>query len=246
MKTLPDGPQPPDVLPTGDSPVLSRGFLQDGGIAALLARDAPTLRLLSHEERHASLQATLVMRPPGDLWLFAYGSLIWNPTVHSVERREARITGWHRAFCLSVQAGRGSIDKPGLMLGLDAGGDCSGVAYRLDEALLHAELELLWRREMVAAAYIPRWVDVLDREGTRFGSAIAFTMDNCCDRYAGDLCEQEIITRLATASGSLGSAADYLFRTCAGLRACGMEDAELNRLAVQVAAWSAQNPSAGR
>lgn len=246
MKPLPDGPQSPDLLPAGDTHVLSRGFLQDGGIAALLAREAPTMRLLSDEERHASLQATLVMRPPGDVWLFAYGSLIWNPTIHSVERREARITGWHRAFCLSVVAGRGSTDNPGLMLGLDAGGDCTGVAYRIDEALLHSELELLWRREMVAAAYIPRWIDVLDPEGHRFGSAIAFTMDNSCDRYAGALCEQEIITRLATATGSLGSAADYLFRTCAGLHACGMEDAELDRLAVQVAAWSAQNASPGR
>ena len=235
-------PPDPDATPAtascaDDGHVLSRVFLQAGGIADLLASAAPTLRLLTDAERMESLRATLAMRPPGDAWLFGYGSLIWNPTVHSVERRVARITGWHRAFCLSVRAGRGSADNPGLMLGLDAGGECTGVAYRIAEDLLHAELELLWRREMVAGSYVPRWIDVHDEHGTHFGSAIAFTMNNSCEEYAGQLSEQEIIRRLATATGALGSAADYLFRTCAGLRAHGMVDAELERLAADVAAW---------
>ena len=225
-----------------DAHVISRAFLQDGGIAELLARAAPTLRLLTDVERHDSLQATLAKRPPGDGWVFGYGSLIWNPTIHSVERRVARISGWHRAFCLSVQAGRGSCDNPGLVLGLDAGGECTGVAYRIAEDLLHDELALLWRREMVVGSYIPRWVDVHDEHGTRFGSAIAFTMDTCCEQYAGHLSQRQVIQRLATATGVLGSAADYLFRTCEGLRASGMVDAELERLAADVAAWQSGIP----
>ena len=215
---------------------LSRALLRSGGVAELVARANPTLRLLTDAERHESLQATLAARPPGDVWLFGYGSLIWNPTIHSVERRVARITGWRRAFCLSVQAGRGSAENPGLVLGLDVGGECTGVAYRIAEDLLHDELALLWRREMVAGSYIPRWVDLLDEHGERFASAIAFTMDTCCEQYAGHLSEQEIIHRLATATGMLGSSADYLFRTCAGLRECGMVDVELERLAADVAA----------
>ena len=251
MSSPPFVPSDSDATPaTGpcadpDDHVISRSFLQSGGIAALLASAAPTLRLLTDAERHASLLATLAARPAGDVWLFGYGSLIWNPTVHTVERRVARIAGWHRAFCLSVQAGRGSPEQPGLVLGLDAGGECTGVAYRMDESLLHDELALLWRREMVAGSYIPRWVDVHDEHGTRFGSAIAFTMDTCCEQYAGHLSEQEVIDRLATATGMLGSAADYLFRTCAGLRACGMVDAALERLAADVLARQGQRHVAG-
>jgi len=219
----------------GDDHVLSRTFLQEGGVAAMVARMAPTLRLLSDAERQASLQTTLAQRPAGAAWLFGYGSLIWNPTIHSVEHRVAKVQGWRRAFCLSVQAGRGSAERPGLVLGLDAGGACTGVAYRIDEAVLHAELELLWRREMVAGSYIPRWVEVHDENGVCFGSAIAFTMDTACEQYAGALERHELVDRLATAAGALGSSADYLFRTCAGLRERGVVDEELERLAAEVA-----------
>jgi len=216
--------------------VLSRAFLQEGGVAAMVARVAPTLRLLTDAERQASLLATLAQRPAGDAWLFGYGSLIWNPTIHHVERRVAHIRGWRRDFCLSVRAGRGSADYPGLVLGLDTGEECTGVAYRIGEDVLHAELELVWRREMVAGSYIPRWVDVMDGNGVRFGSAIAFTIDIACEQYAGALERQELVERLATATGVLGSSADYLFRTCAGLRECGIVDEELERLAAEVSA----------
>ncbi len=239
MSTPPSPSPSPAVtaLPdTDDAHVLSRVFLESGGVDALVARDAPLQRLLTEAERTESLMATLAIRPPGAAWLFGYGSLIWNPTVHSLERRVARVQGWHRAFCLSVRAGRGSADNPGLVLGLDAGGECTGVAYRIDDAVLHTELELLWRREMVSGAYVPRWLAVSDEEGAMFGHALAFTMDTQCEQYAGNLEEQEVVHRLATASGALGSAADYLFRTCEGLRACGMADAAMERLAAQVAA----------
>ena len=229
----------------GDVHVLSRVFLQQGGIAALIAREAPTQRLLTDAERAQSLHDTLAARPDGDAWVFGYGSLVWNPTIHSVERRVARVTGWHRAFCLSVQAGRGTSANPGLVLGLDCGGECTGVAYRLDEALLHAELELLWRREMVSGSYVPCWLDAFDGDGNRFGSVLAFTMNTGCEQYAGHLSGQDVIQRLATATGALGSAADYLFRTCAGLRLCGIVDPELERLSADVSALQAQLQAAG-
>jgi cation transport protein ChaC len=245
MPAPPSDTPPPDsplaTLPsTDDAHVINRVFLEAGGIGALVARDAPMQRLLSDAEREQSLLATLALRPPGDAWLFGYGSLIWNPTVHSVERRVAHVTGWHRAFCLSVQAGRGSIERPGLVLGLDAGGDCTGVAYRIEESLLRSELELLWRREMVSGSYIPRWLDIHDAQGRRFGSAIAFTMDSACAQYAGHLCEDDVVQRLATAQGALGSAADYLFRTCESLRGCGIEDAHMEELARSVLARQQQ------
>ena len=212
--------------------VLTRALLAAGGIDALVARGAPGLRLLTEAEREESLRQTLAARPTSEpVWLFGYGSLIWNPAILTVERRAATIQGWHRAFCLSTQVGRGSLANPGLVLGLDTGGNCGGIAFRLAEESLLLELTLLWRREMLAGSYIPRWVDVLDPSGARFGSAIAFTINHETDQYAGHLERKTIIQRLATAAGELGSAADYLYRTCDGLRAEGIPDADLEQLA---------------
>jgi cation transport protein ChaC len=220
--------------------LLTRAFIEAGGIDELVAREAPDLKCWSEAERAASVQCVLQSRPAGDVWLFGYGSLIWNPTIHPVERRVARIEGWHRAFCLSTRAGRGSVEQPGLVLGLEPGGSCLGVALRIAEPAVVGELTLLWRREMLTGAYVPHWVDLLDEQGERFGSGLAFTVNPLGDHYAGDLPEAEIVRRLATAAGSLGSAADYLFRTCDGLRLCGIEDADLEGLAAAVRAEQAK------
>ena len=212
--------------------VLTRAMLEANGVDAMVARSAPDMRLLSEAERAASLRQTLAMRPPGEaVWLFGYGSLIWNPQIHAAERRVAVVQGWHRAFCLSTRAGRGTPANPGLVLGLDVGGSCRGVAFRIDDAILETELTLLWRREMLAGSYLPRWIDLEDEDGAKFGSAIAFTVDPLGDQYAGTLARDAVITRLASASGELGSSADYLFRTCASLREEGIPDAELDGLA---------------
>ena len=217
--------------------VITRALLEAGGIDAMVARSGSGMRLLTAEERALSLRQTLDARPRNEpVWLFGYGSLIWNPAIHFAERRTATIRGWHRAFCLATRAGRGTPDNPGLVLGLDAGGECSGVAFRLDEAGMETELALLWRREMLAGSYVPRWVDLEDEAGTRFGSAIAFTVNTAGDQYAGDLAAQSVIDRLATAAGELGTSADYLFRTCACLHAEGIPDPELDHLAQTVAA----------
>ncbi len=219
--------------------LLTRALIESGAIDAMVTKAVPDMKLLTEAERTASLRAMLDARPPGDAWLFGYGSLIWNPTIRSVEQRTARIEGWHRAFCLSVRAGRGTSDKPGLVLGLDAGGSCTGVAFRIAEDVLEQELRLIWRREMLSGSYVPRWLDVLDMDGARFGSAIAFTIDPACGQYAGDLARAVIVERLATASGTLGSAAEYLFHTRDGLRARGVPDPELERLAASVEAVQA-------
>lgn len=226
---------------TDDHHPMNRSFLEAGGLESIIIRDAPCQRVLTADERDASLRAALADRPTGDVWLFAYGSLIWNPTVHTVERRIARIDGWHRAFCLASKAGRGTIDKPGLVLGLDEGGSCEGVALRLAEKDVWNELSLLWRREMVTGAYVPRWLDLFGQDGACFGQALAFTMDKAHVNYAGDLVIDAVVKCLATAVGSLGTSAEYLFRTRDGLRACGIPDAELERLAEYVEAELALN-----
>jgi cation transport protein ChaC len=219
--------------------LLTRAFIEAGGIDVLVAQDAPDLRCLSETERTASLQSVMEIRPAGDVWLFGYGSLIWNPTIRSIERRTARIEGWHRAFCLSAEAGRGSCETPGLVLGLEVGGSCLGVALRIVEADAWDELAVLWRREMLTGAYRPHWVELLDDQGHCFGAGLTFTVNTAGEHYAGDLPAAEVIRRLATASGALGSAADYLFRTCDGLSRAGIPDAGLESLAADVRAAQA-------
>jgi cation transport protein ChaC len=206
-------------------------------MAAIYMQDAPGLRLLTEEERAESVASTLAMRPDGDVWIFGYGSLIWNPAFKTVERRTARVEGWHRSFCMSIIAGRASPSSPGLMLGLDKGGHCLGSAFRLDEADVASELTLLWRREMLCrGAYIPRWLELIGEDGLAFGHAIAFTINPKGEKYAGDMPTDAAVSRLATASGGLGSCADYLFQTRDGLRAHGIPDPALERLAIRVEA----------
>ncbi|HEY2133409.1 MAG TPA: gamma-glutamylcyclotransferase [Acetobacteraceae bacterium] len=210
---------------------LTREFLMEGTLPAILARASPSLRVLTEEERSASLRDLLANRPLGTdgVWVFAYGSLIWNPTVHFLESRPAIVQGWHRAFCLSVAIARGTPENPGLMLGLQPGGSCAGVAFLIGEDVMEQELTLLWRREMVAGGYIPVWVP-LEQDGERFAQGIVFTINPAGPAYVGDLPEAEVVRRLATAKGGLGSAAEYLFRTRDGLRQLGMADPLVERL----------------
>lgn len=216
---------------TAKSAILTRDILAVDGASALVREDEPKVRLLSDAERQALLTEFLRTRPTatGDLWVFAYGSLIWNPALRVAEHRIADIRGWHRSFCLSMAVGRGTPDEPGLVLGLDQGGSCRGVAYRIAEPDIGSELPILWNREMLIGGYRPSWVDVSGRDGKTFGEAIAFTIDRGHEHYAGGLAQHEKIRRIATAAGSWGSSADYLFRTIDGLREHGIRDDEVER-----------------
>jgi cation transport protein ChaC len=212
-------------------------MLQDGDLLRMVAETAPGMKVLTDAERAASLAATLRTRPPGpDLWLFAYGSLIWNPAIAFEERRFARINGWHRAFCLSTTAGRGTPELPGLVLGLDRGGACTGAAFRIAERHIETELALLWQREMLSGSYAPRWVPVRAADGMPFARAIAFTIRREGPFYTARLPRPELVRRLATAAGALGTSAEYLLRTRDGLRAMGIRDRWVEGLAREVAA----------
>lgn len=216
--------------------VLTRAMIEDGGLLRMIAESSPTLPLLSEAERAASLAATLAARPPGQdgVWLFAYGSLIWNPAIAFAERRRARVHGWHRAFCLSTIAGRGTPEEPGLVLGLDRGGACVGAAFRVAPADVQRELTLLWQREMLSGSYVPRWVPLRDEAGAVFAEAIGFTIRREGPYYTSRLPRAELVRRLATAAGALGSSADYLLHTRDGLRAMGIRDRWVEGLAGEV------------
>lgn len=217
--------------------LLNREFLLSGRLAEEIRRWSPEVRVLTDEERNASLDAMLGARPDaaGDgVWVFAYGSLIWNPMIAYAERAVAHTPDWHRAFCLATKGGRGTPENPGLMLGLRAGGGCTGVAFRIPEALVAPELDLIWRREMVARGYIPRWVPLSARDGAAMGHGIAFTIDPEGPGYCGDLEEAVVVRRLATASGRMGTAAEYLYRTRDGLRELGIHCPFVERIAALV------------
>ncbi len=221
-----------------DAHPLSRALLLRGGLAEIAARAAPGMRLWSDAQRKASWRAMLASNPDpaGAVWLFGYGSLLWNPTVRVAARVRARAPGWHRAFCLLARAGRGSEQCPGLLLGLRPGGVCDGVALRVVADALESELDLLWRREMLAGSYVPRWLP-LDRPDSPEGApahAIAFTIDPTGPGYAGDLTQDQIASRLASARGELGSCLDYLLHTRDALRAEAIDDPEIEELARRV------------
>jgi cation transport protein ChaC len=168
--------------------------------------------LLSEAELEASLQEALAAphRQP-DVWLFAYGSLIWNPVLEFDERVVATVHGWHRSFCLSSRVNRGTPEKPGLVLGLDRGGRCTGVAYRIPERVAEQELRLLWRREMLLGSYAPRWV--LATHGARTLRALAFVVLRERSGYTGRLAAEVIVERLVHARGKVGTGIDYLRQT---------------------------------
>lgn len=212
--------------------LLTREALLAGELQRLVAQ-LEGIRALSDDELHASLARTLARHPPGaDLWVFAYGSLIWNPTFHFVERRVARLHGYHRRFCLWTSLGRGTPERPGLMLGLDRGGSCCGVAYRIAADAVPTETEALWRREMVTGSYTPTWVRIRDAEGAR--EAITFVINHAHERYAHRLDEREVAEVVAFAEGRLGACRDYLFNTMQHLTELGLRDSGLERVAAVV------------
>jgi cation transport protein ChaC len=212
---------------------LSRRDLEEGRMRTVYAAAVDPSHALTDQELAASLAATLKRKPPGAAWwVFAYGSLLWNPLFPFEEARPATLRGRHRRFCLWSVASRGTSNQPGLVLGLDRGGSCQGVVYRLPARGAKDELMLLWRREMVLGAYHPLWVTV--RCGQSPLVALAFVVDRKHRQYTGKLALGEQAEVLASAAGAFGSSADYLERTRVALITHGVVDPYLERLATLV------------
>ncbi len=188
---------------------LSRAALETCYLQAMVARSGVALSVLSEAELQASIATLLQSHPLNtDVWIFAYGSLIWNPCFRFAQSRVVKLYGWHRHFCLWTPLGRGTPDNPGLVLGLKTGGSCQGVAYRIAAVDVETELLLIWRREMVVGSYIPRWVKVSDNQETKGNTACrkaaAFIINPHHSCYAGNLSRERILQSLATAQGELG------------------------------------------
>ena len=168
-----------------------------------------------------------------DIWLFAYGSLIWSPMIHFVEQRHAELYGFHRQFCMQTKMGRGTPDRPGLMLALENGGSCKGIAYRVAAKDREQELKVIWNREMVGGSYTPKFVKLHTGVGSKkeIVRAIAFTMNHDHENYIGKLAVAEVAETLAYAEGPLGKGEDYLFNTVSHLEELGLVDHHLFKLA---------------
>ena len=166
-----------------------------------------------------------------DLWVFAYGSLMWRPGFEYAEAVPALLEGAHRALCLYSVIYRGVPRAPGLVLGLDKGGACEGLAFRVPASLAPATRAYLDRRENLLHAYsaVTKSIKLLDGS-LRAVPALCFLVRRDTSQYAGNIpvCRQARIVRRS--SGKMGPNIDYVVNTVEHLRALGVRDARLERL----------------
>jgi cation transport protein ChaC len=165
-----------------------------------------------------------------ELWVFGYGSLMWRPGFPYTERRMARLFGAYRSLCVYSWVHRGTQERPGLVLGLDRGGTCRGVAFRVAPAERDNVLAYLREREQVTAVYLERTRLVRFEDGSTM-AALAYLVDRSHPQYAGKLDEETMFRFVEGAEGRSGHNRDYVLNTAAHLAELGIEDASLERLA---------------
>jgi cation transport protein ChaC len=213
---------------------ITRETLLDGSLRARqqqYAAEHPDMRWRTDAEMAALMEEILAAHPPGeDLYVFGYGSLIWNPAFHYVETCPALLRGWHRRFCLKMFIGRGTLENPGLMLALDHGGACKGVAFRIAATKIRQELGLLWQREMYGGAYNARWVNLTAAGGAKI-RAVTFVINRQHPRYLPEISVEQTAALIATGCGDLGTCREYLENTISHLAQLGLSDAGLQRIA---------------
>lgn len=173
---------------------------------------------------------------PDTLWIFGYGSLIWNPGFAHGATRIARLDGYERSFCMRSIHHRGTVAKPGLVLALDEGtGCCEGVAFEVDGRIAEETLEYLRARELISAAYLERVVPVRLQGGTQV-QAVTYVIDRAHDQYCGGLPLEEQAQIIAGAVGGRGQNSEYLVNTARHLADLGLRDPDLDWLAARVGA----------
>ena len=207
-----------------------------GGILQKLAteRAGQPVKLLNEEELLKSRRYFIQDDHSGeDVWIFGYGSLIWNPSFEFDMRKRAYLFGYHRRFCLQTTITRGSPEKPGLVLGLDRGGSTKGIIFRMPASIAAKECDVIWKREMLSGAYAPSWVKVRTQDGEVL-KAITFVIRRDHPSFAARRTESQCVKMIAEASGIVGSNSDYLFKTNAALSAEGIPDTSLKRLTALV------------
>src|SRR5881398_3249429 len=171
----------------------------------------------------------------GDLWVFGYGSLMWRPGFDFVEQVPARLIGEHRALCVYSFVHRGTPEKPGLVLGLDRGGACRGVAFRVAEKNSAATIAYLREREQVTSVYreVKRSV-WLENEARQRVGALAYVVDRGHVQYAGRLSLADQLRHVQQGHGRSGNNRDYVLSTVKSIEAQGFRDGQLHQLAAML------------
>lgn len=169
------------------------------------------------------------------MWVFGYGSLIWNPEFPVAEAQVARVHGWHRSFCMRSIHHRGSVADPGLVLALDAldRASCDGVAFRVQPGAEAETLALLRERELISSAYLETWLAAELSDGRQV-RALCYVIDPDHDQYCGGLALEEQAQIIARATGGRGPNRDYLWATSDHLTELGIADPDLSWLAERV------------
>ena len=163
-----------------------------------------------------------------DLWIFAYGSLIWKPDFEFAERRPAKVHGWHRALKMWSRINRGTPERPGLVFGMLSGGTCQGMVFRIPRTAGQEVLTKLWAREMALAVYDPKWLTCHTSNGPL--RALAFTLSRKSPSHTGVLTEEEYRRIFTECIGIYGTTFDYAHRTLEELKQHNIHDRELEKL----------------
>ncbi len=169
----------------------------------------------------------------GNFWVFAYGSLIWRPDFPYVEGVPGRLYGWHRCMCIRSIHYRGRPEQPGLVLGLDRGGSCRGLAFRIAADQAQTVRRTLDERELITGVYDARYVPLTLDDGRRVTSYV-FIARRDHHQYAGALSSEEAAAMIRQGRGRCGSSRDYLANTVRHLDILGLGDASLARLLLLV------------
>ncbi|NNM71364.1 gamma-glutamylcyclotransferase [Enterovirga aerilata] len=169
----------------------------------------------------------------GDLWVFGYGSLMWRPGFTYRERHFATLTGYHRSLCIFSHVHRGTPEMPGLVLGLDRGGKCRGVAFAVEAAEAQATLAYLREREQVTAVYLERRVRIRLDDG-RIVPAVTYVADRRHPQYAGRLPVEDLLRLVNQGVGVSGANPDYVRATHRQLMEMGVSDPILAGIAARL------------
>lgn len=214
----------------------SRG-LTTAKLAALSeARGLPRDWWYPDAEREAERAAFLASHGDGDLWVFGYGSLMWDPALRFEEVRRVHVEGHARRFILKdIYGGRGTREAPGLMVALDHGPRCDGLAFRIARDNIEAETEVLWRRERIGPAYRPAFVEAVAAHGAI--TALTFLADHEAELIDAGMTRAQQVEYCATGTGFLGSSLDYLRNIHSKFVTLGIEDGEVAGLLREVEAY---------
>ncbi len=169
----------------------------------------------------------------GDFWVFGYGSLMWKPGFAHVETRRARLHGFHRALCVTSHVHRGNPERPGLVLGLDRGGSCLGMAFRVPQALSDEVMAYLRERELVTNVYKERRLPVR-LDGGAATEAVCYVVDRSHVQYAGAMSAEDAAARVVGAVGRSGPNEEYVINTVDHMRALGIRDHWLEAVAALI------------